>query len=406
VNDALVNLLAGAVRDHAALTGSLPKPIQFHTGLGDNDLQIRLANPSYLQPFIEAYPDVPIVLLHASYPFTKEAGYLASVFANVYLDIGEIFPMVSRHGQEEAIKDALALAPAEKLCWSTDGHFVQESYSLATRQIREGLLTVLYDMAVKGDCSFSDSARIARSILFDTANKLYGLGLEFKLSASSSSTSLTLQSKPLALLEAFLAGHPGIRFIRHSWVDYTGTVRSRVQTTQHLQRVLANPLGDGRIFAVVADGPFLLQNDTPGIPDFSATGEIPYIPDYSGLCLHPRKGYASVMGDFRMQEGGHNHHDPRSLAKQAIEKLESSGIKNVLLGFELEFHLYEAQALREGRLVPISTAHAWSTSQSLLAGGGKALQILEDIVDALQGSGVDVAQFHAESGDGQCECPL
>lgn len=72
----------------AALIGEMPgwtrKPLQFHTGLGDNDITLAKASPSHLQAFIRAYPGVPMVLLHASYPFTRELGYLASVYANVY----------------------------------------------------------------------------------------------------------------------------------------------------------------------------------------------------------------------------------------------------------------------------------------------------------------------------------
>ena len=71
------------------------KPLQFHTGLGDNDIDLFLSNSSHLQSFIETYPELSIVLLHASYPFTKEAGYLASVYKNCYLDIGEVFPFLS-----------------------------------------------------------------------------------------------------------------------------------------------------------------------------------------------------------------------------------------------------------------------------------------------------------------------
>lgn len=60
------------------------KPIQFHTGLGDKDITLTKASPAHLQNFIRAYPTVPIVLLHAGYPFTRELGYLATVYANVY----------------------------------------------------------------------------------------------------------------------------------------------------------------------------------------------------------------------------------------------------------------------------------------------------------------------------------
>lgn len=60
------------------------KPIQFHTGLGDNDITLAKSSPSHLQTFIRQYPRVPMVLLHAGYPFTRELGYLATVYSNVY----------------------------------------------------------------------------------------------------------------------------------------------------------------------------------------------------------------------------------------------------------------------------------------------------------------------------------
>ena len=118
------------------------KPFQFHTGLGDNEITLSLASPSHLQSFIKQYPKVPIVLLHASYPFTKEAGYLASAYENVYLDIGEVFPLVSQEGQENVIRESLELCPSEKLFWSTDGHWFPETYLLAVIQVREAMKQV------------------------------------------------------------------------------------------------------------------------------------------------------------------------------------------------------------------------------------------------------------------------
>jgi hypothetical protein len=118
------------------------KPLQFHTGLGDNDITLTKSSPSHLQDFIRRYPLVPIVLLHASYPWTKEAGYLASVYENVYADIGEIFPFISKEGQENAIREILELCPSEKVLWSTDGHWFPETYLLAVIQVREALEAV------------------------------------------------------------------------------------------------------------------------------------------------------------------------------------------------------------------------------------------------------------------------
>lgn len=98
------------------------KPLQFHTGLGDNDIMLTNSSPAHLQDFIKAYPKLPIILLHASYPWTKEAGYLASVYDNVYADIGEVFPMLSKDGQLNVVREILELCPTQKVLWSTDGH--------------------------------------------------------------------------------------------------------------------------------------------------------------------------------------------------------------------------------------------------------------------------------------------
>jgi hypothetical protein len=141
LNDMFVHRTAVLIRQSESRQ---KKPIQFHTGLGDNDITLTKSSPAHLQEFIRVYPDVPIVLLHASYPFTREAGYLASVYANVYADIGEVFPFVSQDGQERVIRQILELCPWSKILWSTDGHWFPETYLLAIMQAREVLETVSF----------------------------------------------------------------------------------------------------------------------------------------------------------------------------------------------------------------------------------------------------------------------
>lgn len=95
--------------------------VQFHVGLGDKSVRLSKSRPSYLQSLIEQFPDVPIVLLHSCYPFTQEAGFMAAVYRNVYLDFGEIFPMISTSGQQNVLRQMLEVCPTSKLLWSTDG---------------------------------------------------------------------------------------------------------------------------------------------------------------------------------------------------------------------------------------------------------------------------------------------
>lgn len=122
------------------------KPIQFHTGLGDSDINLVRANPAYMQPLIEQYFEAPFVLLHSAYPYTREGGYLAMAYQNVYLDIGEVFPMVSREGQVSILKQAFEIVPGSKLLYSTDGHWFPETYWLANQQFRAVLEEVSFHL--------------------------------------------------------------------------------------------------------------------------------------------------------------------------------------------------------------------------------------------------------------------
>jgi len=177
MNDALVistaKLIAAAHRQ-----GSVAKPFQFHTGLGDNDIHLLDANPACLQPLIKHFPTVPIVLLHSSYPYTREAGYLASVYANCYLDLGEVFPMISRDGQEKIIRQSMELVPTSKLLWSTDGHYLPETYWLANKQGRAAFEKVLCDYVEHEDLTVAEAVDAAKDILFENSNRLYDLRLK------------------------------------------------------------------------------------------------------------------------------------------------------------------------------------------------------------------------------------
>lgn len=93
--------------------------VQFHTGLGDPTLVLTKASPAHLQPVIDAFPTTKFVLLHASYPYTRDAGYLAAMYKNVWLDLGEVWPFVSGEGQKALVSQAFELCPTNKIIWSS-----------------------------------------------------------------------------------------------------------------------------------------------------------------------------------------------------------------------------------------------------------------------------------------------
>ncbi|XP_019242060.1 PREDICTED: protein fluG-like [Nicotiana attenuata] len=92
-------------------------PMQIDTGFGDKDLDLRPANPLNLRNLLEdkRFTKNRLVLLHASFPFLKEASYLSSVYPQVYLDFGLNIPKLSFHGMVSSVKEILELAPMNKV---------------------------------------------------------------------------------------------------------------------------------------------------------------------------------------------------------------------------------------------------------------------------------------------------
>ncbi|EJD46922.1 hypothetical protein AURDEDRAFT_62900 [Auricularia subglabra TFB-10046 SS5] len=174
------------VRITLRVAAEFGKPVQFHTGLGDNDIRLATANPAVMQPLIEAFPNTRIVLLHASYPFTQEAGYLVATYKNVYLDFGEIFPMVSGDGQRNAIRQMLELCPTNKVMFSTDGHWWPETYYLGVLQGRQAILEVLSEYVDRDELTEEEAVKIVERAFFHNANEVYRLNLTPHLELTAS----------------------------------------------------------------------------------------------------------------------------------------------------------------------------------------------------------------------------
>lgn len=168
----LIDFLLGIALESAA---ARHLPVQFHTGFGDPDLDLRLANPLHLRPILEdhRFRNAPIVLLHASYPFTREAGYLASVYPQVFLDTGLAVPMLSAAGMRDTLRQLLELAPWSKVLYSSDAHFIPELNYLAARHARAALGSVLSQAISDGDLNISEAERAAEGILAGNARRLY-----------------------------------------------------------------------------------------------------------------------------------------------------------------------------------------------------------------------------------------
>ena len=151
-------------------------PLQIHTGFGDADLDLREANPLHLRPLLEGgrYTNVQFVLLHASYPYVRELGYLAAMYRNVWADVGLAIPYLAAE-IPATLRQLLGLAPMSKVVYSSDASQIPELFWLAARWGRRGLGTVLDELIALGALDADDALAAARRILGGNAAGIYGL---------------------------------------------------------------------------------------------------------------------------------------------------------------------------------------------------------------------------------------
>jgi predicted TIM-barrel fold metal-dependent hydrolase len=150
-------------------------PVQFHTGYGDTDADMLLANPLHLRAVLERreYRAMPVVLLHECYPYTQQGAYLATVYENVYLDLSYGIPYLGYHEMLEFTRAAFSVAPFSKLLYSSDAVGVPELHWVSALDGRRILGQVLGECVTNGDLSKTEAEEAGVAVLHDNALRLY-----------------------------------------------------------------------------------------------------------------------------------------------------------------------------------------------------------------------------------------
>ncbi|KAG9938480.1 glutamine synthetase/guanido kinase, partial [Aureobasidium melanogenum] len=362
LNDSLV-ISTCRLLSAAAKQDSISKPLQFHTGLGDADIDLLRSDPSHLQPLIIAFPDVQIILLHTSYPYMRQAGYLATVYKNVYLDLGEVFPQVSRNGQETILRQCMEITPFSKLLFSTDAHHFGEVYWLALKQFREAFEKILVDYVENDDLTVDQAIQAAKDIYFNNSKRVYNLTTELpeieldmqprRTRAQSNREARIMQApQPLQLawkeiephekpydlgtFTKFFEQHSGLKYVYVQWLDY----------------LVASVLASHEAIQVLCKTIMSLQQ--------------------------------SLL-------------QASSTLRTLTERFSDDHGITFLAGFEIEV-VFLKQNL-EGQYSPWTTNHAWGTFTPEQF--EVAMPVLAEIADELTKIGIDIQQFHSESGPGQ-----
>ena len=153
----------------------LGRPIQFHVGYGDRDVDLHRCNPLLLTGLLRALEPtgVPVMLLH-NYPYHREAGYLAQVFPLVYTDLGLATHNVGARAAA-LLGEALELVPLRKFLFSSDAFGLPELFYLGTLLFRQALSAFLSDRLDADDMSYADAERVTRLIGAENARRAYRL---------------------------------------------------------------------------------------------------------------------------------------------------------------------------------------------------------------------------------------
>lgn len=151
-------------------------PIQFHVGYGDADVELHRCDPLLLTGLLRAIEPTgtPIMLLH-NYPFHRQAGYLAQVFPNVFVDVGLATHNLG-HRASALIAEMLELVPFGKFLFSSDAFGLAELYHLGSLLFRRGLSDFLRSGLADGAWTEADADRIARLAGGENARRVYRLG--------------------------------------------------------------------------------------------------------------------------------------------------------------------------------------------------------------------------------------
>jgi hypothetical protein len=154
----------------AAETGH---PFQIHTGFGDSSLRLSESNPLLLEEILrsEEGSAAPIVLIHGSYPFTEELGFLASSRANVFAEVS-LFNIFTPLQVAQRLVQLLELVPTDRIIFGTDGHEQPETFWFAAHVLNDAWSQASEELLRAGaDPAWIEQARL--DVFDQTARALY-----------------------------------------------------------------------------------------------------------------------------------------------------------------------------------------------------------------------------------------
>jgi glutamine synthetase len=178
-----------------------------------------------------------------------------------------------------------------------------------------------------------------------------------------------------------------IRYVLAQFVDIHGAAKAKAVPVEHLDMVL----GDGAGFAGFALWGFGMG---PHGPDYMAVGDLPTLKPLPWM-----PGYARLVCNGTVK-GSPWPYCSRVVLKRQLDKLAAQGL-TLYTGIEPEFMLLKRGA--GGSIAPFDDTDTLDKPCYDYKGLSRAAPFLDQMVDALRKTGVDVYQIDHEDANGQFE---
>jgi predicted TIM-barrel fold metal-dependent hydrolase len=168
-------LLPFLVRRAAELAATRQVPLQFHTGIGDEDVYLPHADPALLWPMLRdpRTEDCPVVLC-GCYPYVGAAAHLAGTYPQVHMDLSPAVALAEPIAAR-LVSEALGLCPPGKLLAGSGGRAYPESHWWGATVWRRALARVLRAEVAAGGLDEAAARDTAKRILATNATRLYRL---------------------------------------------------------------------------------------------------------------------------------------------------------------------------------------------------------------------------------------
>jgi predicted TIM-barrel fold metal-dependent hydrolase len=121
------------------------------------------------------------------YPYVRESGFLASLYPDVWVDISLVVPLLCPL-VPHLLQELLALTPATKILYGSDGHSQPEMFWLVAQYSRWALTKVLGGWIKDGMLGDREALDIAERICFRNALEVYRLDSTWQREMMASET--------------------------------------------------------------------------------------------------------------------------------------------------------------------------------------------------------------------------